>query len=78
MKKPLSINELGRRIGESHPGAKLTDAEVELVHELLEGGMSFAKVAEKFNVSKSCIQKIADGSRRAQRVSRTVWVSVRT
>ena len=36
MSKHVKINNLGRRIGEDHPNAKLTDAEVDMVHELLE------------------------------------------
>lgn len=76
MQKLVKINETGRVIGESHPLAKLTDAEVELVHELVEGGMSLARVAEKFGVSKSCIAHIASGRRRGQIVKRVVRVSV--
>lgn len=52
------------------------DAEVDLVLDLLACGLSYAQVAQKFDVSKSCIQKIADGSRRSQLVARSVRVSV--
>jgi predicted DNA-binding protein (UPF0251 family) len=75
MKKLLSINELGRRIGESHPGAKLTDAEVELVHQLREDGLSLQAIAEKMDVSKGCIWKIVQGHRRGQRAERIVSVA---
>lgn len=69
----IAINELGRRIGQSHPRAKLTDHEVELLVWLVEhGGMSLAQAAEKFEVSKSCAQKLVDGSRRGQVVARRV------
>lgn len=70
----IAINELGRRIGQSHPGAKLSDHEVDLLVGLVEGGMSLAQAAEKFEVSKGCAQKLVDGSRRGQVVAR--WVSV--
>lgn len=76
MSKTITLNENGRRIGESHPRAKLLDHEVEQVLELLEAKMSYAKIAEKFDVSKSCIAHIATGRRRGQPIGRIVRVSV--
>lgn len=76
VQKTVTLNELGRRIGESHPRAKLTDAEVDLVLELLADGMSLAQVAEKMDVSKSCIAHISSGRRRGQLVDRIVSVAV--
>jgi len=54
-----------KRAGENHPAAKLTDHEVGLVWDLLDTGMSLAEIAEKFDVSKSCIQHIASGRNRS-------------
>lgn len=71
----IAINELGRRIGESHPNAKLTNHEAELLVELVEGGMSLAQAAAKFEVSKSCAAHIVSGRRRGQVVARTVSVT---
>lgn len=67
-KKLVAVNEQGRRIGESHPRAKLTDHEVDLVHELVEEGMSLRQIAEKFEglISKSQVGKIVQGHFRAQ------------
>lgn len=62
----------GRRAGETHPRAKLSDAEVELVHGLRESGLSLAKIAEKMSVSKACVAHICSGRRRGQIVER--WV----
>jgi DNA-binding NarL/FixJ family response regulator len=76
MQKLVALNENSRRVGESHPRAKLLDSEVELVLELLESGLSLAKVAEKMDVSKSCIAHIASGRRRGQPIARIVRVSV--
>ena len=76
MQKTIALNENGRRIGESHPRAKLLDHEVDLVLDLLEAGLSYAEVALKFDVSKSCIAHIATGRRRSQLVDRVVRVSV--
>lgn len=76
MQKHVALNENGRRIGESHPRAKLMDAEVDQVLELLDSGLSLAAVAGKMDVSKSCIAHIATGRRRSQAVARVVRVSV--
>jgi hypothetical protein len=78
MQKTIALNENGRRVGESHPRAKLLDCEVHLALELLDAGLSYAEVAAKFDVSKSCIAHIATGRRRAQLVDRLVRVSVST
>ncbi len=76
MQKLVALNENGRRIGQHHPRAKLLDAEVEQVLDLLDGGLSYSAVAAKMDVSKSCVQHIANGSRRSQIVARVVKVSV--
>ena len=75
MKKHIKLNEAGRVIGESHPGSKLTDAEVDSVHALLEAGLTRAEVAAKFDVSIHCIAHIACGRRRCQTVARVVSVT---
>ena len=76
MQKLVALNENGKRIGEHHPRAKLLDAEVELLHGLLEEGLSYAAVALKLDVSKSCVAHIATGRRRGQSIARLVRVSV--
>lgn len=76
MQKQIALNENGRRVGESHPRAKLLDCEVDLVLGLLDAGLSYAAVAAKFEVSKSCVAHIATGRRRSQLISRLVRVSV--
>lgn len=76
MQKLISLNEAGRRIGQEHPRAKLLDREVDQVLDLLESGLSYAAVAQKMEVSKSCVAHIATGRRRSQVVVRTVRVSV--
>jgi len=43
---------------------------------LLEAGLSYAEVAVKFEVSKSCVAHIANGRRRCQVTERLVRVSV--
>lgn len=76
MQKTILLNENGRRVGESHPGAKLSDAEVNLVLELHEEGYGYDWLAQKFDVSKSCIRWICTARNRSQTVARAVRVSV--
>ncbi len=76
MKKQIKMNDAGRLVGESHPRAKLTDAEVDTVLDLLAGGMTRAQVAAKFDVSVHCIAHIACGRRRGQLVSSVRVVSI--
>lgn len=55
----------GRRAGEEHPNAVLTNAEVELVRQLREvDGLTYAALAAKFEISKSSIAKICQYQRR--------------
>lgn len=75
-KRLVPVNDARRRIGESHPGAVLTDHEVELVHALYDGGMTIAEVARKMEVTKGCIWKIVHGLRRGQVPAG--WVRVRS
>lgn len=72
MKRLVAINDKGNRVGETHPRAVLTDAEVDLVFGLIEDGLSYSVIAEKFEVSKSCIGHLASGRRRCQTPAR--WV----
>jgi DNA invertase Pin-like site-specific DNA recombinase len=65
----VPINELGLRIGEDHPNAKLTDAEVERIRSLHEDGMCYEALAEKFEVSRWTIGRICRYERRAQTVA---------
>lgn len=76
MKKLIALNEHGRPIGENHAGAKLLDREVDQLMELIEAGFSYAQVAVKMQVSKSCVAHIATGRRRCQTPARLVEVSV--
>ena len=74
--REIRLNEAGRRIGESHPNTKLTDHDVELILALVDAGLSYTEVAEKFEVSKRCIQHIVSGRTRGQWAARMIRVSV--
>jgi hypothetical protein len=78
----VAVNDRGQRIGEDHPRAVLTDAEVELMLELraelkADGSHkhSMSWLAHKFDVSKSCVAKIIWGDRRGQTAAS--WRGVR-
>ena len=62
----IAVNEHGLAIGESHPGAVLTNHEVDLLLELRGEGISYAKLAVMFEVHKGTVAKICSGQRRAQ------------
>ncbi|HEX7386257.1 MAG TPA: hypothetical protein VF285_03140 [Castellaniella sp.] len=68
MKKRLvGVNESGYRVGEDHHGARLTNHEVDMLRVLHEDeGMSYTVLAEKFDVSKSCVADICRYRRRGQ------------
>lgn len=61
----VQVGEYGRRCGEDHGRAKLTDHEVELVRQLKEGGMSAAEIAEKMEITVRYVYILATFARRA-------------
>ena len=70
-RKRVAVNEQGRRIGEGHPRAKLTDADVDLIHELAAAGLSCRVIASKFDdikggISWETVRDILRGRRRGQ------------
>lgn len=67
----VAVNEQGVRLGETHPNADLSDHEVDLIRDFREKeGMSYAWLAEKFEVPKATIQKICQYQRRAVTIAR--------
>ncbi len=54
------------RAGENHPRAKLTDHEVEMIRQLHEQGVSYRKLAKKFDVGKSTVSSICRYRRRGR------------
>lgn len=61
----VALNDRGRLIGEGHPNAKLSDADIDLIFALREEGLTLSAIAAKFEVCKSCVHKILHGHRRA-------------
>jgi transposase len=66
VKTYVMVNEAGRRIGESHPRARLTDHEIDLIRELHEGGLGYKKIAKKFDTGRETIRDIVRCKKRAQ------------
>lgn len=62
----VAVNERGLVIGEDHPRAVLTNAEVDMLLELRAEGFSYGWLAMKMEVSKSCVAKICRGEHRSQ------------
>lgn len=63
----VPVNEVGLRIGEGHPRATLTDAEVERIRVLHEDeGMSYTRLAAIFEVNRGTVAKICRYERRGQ------------
>jgi DNA invertase Pin-like site-specific DNA recombinase len=67
MKKIIGVNERGLRVGQDHQRAKLSDAAVEMIRRLHEGGMSYRVIAIKFEISKAMVCYICTYQKRAQR-----------
>lgn len=75
--KIVAVNECGRRIGASHPRAKLTDEEVDWIRELAEPevdvdgkvirrGLSHREIAKKFEINRGHVGKVVRCDQRGQ------------
>lgn len=78
MRRTVGVNEGGRRVGEDHVNAKLTNSEVDLLLTLWDegNGLSYRQLAEKFDISKSGARKICKGQNRCQRATRFKTIHV--
>lgn len=66
MQKTVAVNERGFRIGQDHQRARYTDAEVGMVLDLRDEGMSYGEIARKAEMPKSTVRDICKGLRRCQ------------
>ncbi len=64
--RTVAVNDIGRRVGDSHHNAKLTDTDVELLLALHGEGWGYRRLAAKFEVSKSLVRYIVKGRWRSQ------------
>ena len=68
----VAYNEMGRRIGQTHHRAKLSDAQVDEIRELHEDlNLSYSRIAIMFRISKAAVAMICQYKRRADTVA--VW-----
>ena len=66
----VALNEHGARIGQDHPMAVLSDADVDLVHQLHDEGLSIRRIATAMEVSPSQVFRVVSGQQRGQSVAR--------
>lgn len=60
------VTERGKRLGEAHQNAKLSDADVERIRDEYEEGMiSYASLAKKYGVHKATIADICTYRKRS-------------
>jgi len=64
--RTIAVNAKGRRVGDSHHNARLTDAEVDRLLTLREEGWGYRKLAATFEVSKTLVRNICNGKARCQ------------
>lgn len=65
----FSVNERGLRIGQDHPRAKLSDAQVDEIRDLRErdhAPWSISALARRFGVTRNTIWRIVTYRTRAQ------------
>jgi hypothetical protein len=67
VRRRVAYNEDGRRIGESHPASTIPDSIVRMLRRLAdEEGLGARRLAARFGLRRSAVQKILAGTRRAQ------------
>lgn len=60
----IPIAESGMPVGEHHPNAKLTDAQVDEMRDLNEEGIGYRQLAKRFNTSLNTVKDICTYRRR--------------
>lgn len=66
MQKTVAVNDRGLRIGEDHPNARYTDAEVAMVLDLRDEGMGYKRIAKVMDMPVRTVRGICTGARRCQ------------
>lgn len=63
----VPLNEYGRRIGEHHPNARISDETVDRIRELHEDfGWGYLAICAELKLSLTAVRKICTYERRAQ------------
>lgn len=72
----VPVNEYGRRIGQFHHNARISDETVDRIRELHEDfGWGYLAICAELNVSLTAVRKICTYQRRAQTPVR--WKRIR-
>lgn len=66
----VAVNEKGLRIGKTHPRAKYSDSEIDLVLELRDEGLGYKRIAKKLEMPIRTVRDICNGRRRCQTAAR--------
>lgn len=89
MNKRVAVNAGGRRVGETHQRAKLTDADVIMIIELHEAGLGYRQIAKKFDDTVTLpdgteapgyrpawttVRDVVKGNTRAQPIAKWRWI----
>ncbi len=70
----VAVNELGLRVGESHPNARYTNEQVDQVLGLRDDGQSYGQIVRETGIPKSTVACICKGLRRCQTPAR--WKTI--
>jgi transposase-like protein len=70
----LEFNQLGTRIGETHPAAKFSDREVQHIRDLRREGVSTREIARRMKCSRGYVFRVIRGTTRAQTPAFTIVV----
>jgi hypothetical protein len=60
VQKITKMSEDGKLVGDSHPNARYSDHEVELMRQLREGGMKIVDIARRFGCSRAQAGKVVN------------------
>jgi hypothetical protein len=60
MTRWLAVSAEGKLVGDSHPNARFSDHEVELMRQLREQGMKIVDIARRFGCSRAQAGKVCN------------------
>lgn len=74
----VKVNEAGRRVGDTHHRAKLSEDDLRDIFELRDAGFSLQQIADKMDhipggIGKSTVKDVLDGRTRSQ----VIWKIVK-
>lgn len=66
--RAVGVNDAGHVVGQDHHRAKHSDDDVYLMRQLKAEGLTYRQIADKFETSRSTVESICLGRRRAHLV----------